>query len=116
MNIFRPYLLVSSLLIMLASCEKFFDPDQEIVINEDDFFMEWIDFRSAGLGLYALQQDLVDQIMVLGELRGDLVEITGNADRDLIEVYNFEISKNNKYASPEKFYKLIAKLVQYQVV
>jgi len=108
MKIFRPYLLLLGFMIIPVSCEEFFDPDQEIVINEDDFFMEWSDFRSAGLGLYALQQELVDQIMVLGELRGDLVEITRNADKDLIEIYNFQISKSNKYASPENFYKLIA--------
>lgn len=108
MKFSKPYRFILLLIIMLVSCEKFFDPDQEIVVNEDDFFKEWSEFRSAELGLYALQQELVDQIMILGELRGDLVEITGNADRDLIEIYNFEISKENKYASPENFYKLIA--------
>ena len=108
MKIVRPYTLILLLLALLVSCEEFFDPDQEIVVNENDLFKEWSDFRSAEMGLYALQQNLVDQIMILGELRGDLVELTKNADRDLIEVYNFEISRTNKYASPENFYKLIA--------
>lgn len=108
MKIVRPYTFILLLLALLVSCEEFFDPDQEIVVNENDLFKEWSDFRSAEMGLYALQQNLVDQIMILGELRGDLVELTKNADRDLIEVYNFEISRTNKYASPENFYKLIA--------
>jgi len=102
------YIFLLLLLASVVSCEKFFDPLQETVIEEDDLFKEWNDFRAAELGLYAIQQDLVDQILILGELRGDLVEITKNADRDLIEIYNFEISKDNKYASPENFYKLIA--------
>lgn len=108
MKIFCPYTFIFLLFIALVSCEDFFDPDQEMVIVEDDFFKEWSDFRSAEMGLYALQQNLADQIIILGELRGDLLEITDNADRDLIEIYNFEISKDNKYASPENFYKLIA--------
>jgi len=108
MKIYSTYRIILLISLLLASCEKFFDPEQEIVINEDDFFNEWSDFRSAEMGLYALQQQLMDQIVILGELRGDLIEITENADRDLIEVYNFQVSKDNKYASPENFYKLIA--------
>lgn len=105
----RPEIYVAIILLslLLSACEEFFNPGLEMVIEEDDFFKEWADFRSASMGLYALQQDLVDQLMVLGELRGDLLEITDNADRDLIEVYNFNISKDNKYASPYGFYKLI---------
>ena len=103
-----PYLAPGLFFLLLSACEAFFNPELEMVIEEDDFFTEWADFRSAEMGLYALQQDLVDQIMVLGELRGDLLEITDNADRDLIEVYNFNISKDNKYASPYAFYRLIA--------
>lgn len=94
--------------VILLSCQDFFDPNQEIVLKEDQLFKEWNDFRSAEMGLYHIQQQLVDQIVVLGELRGDLLKITENADRDLIEVYNFDISKENRYASPLIFYNLIA--------
>jgi hypothetical protein len=59
------------------------------------------------MGLYSLQQQLVDQIVILGELRGDLLEITPNADRDLIEVYNYQVTRENKFASPRNFYRLI---------
>jgi hypothetical protein len=46
--------------------------------------------------------------VVLGELRADLLTVTPNADADLMEIYNFNISKSNKYASPQNFFKLIA--------
>ncbi len=46
--------------------------------------------------------------MVLGELRADLLTITPNAEADLVEINNFNISKNNKYASPTNFFKLIS--------
>ena len=99
--------LILTLILTLHSCEKFFNPDLGIVLDENDIFTEFNDFRTAGLGLYGIQQELAEQIFILGEVRGDLVEITGNADRDLTEVNNFNISPENRYASPENFYKLI---------
>ena len=94
-------------LISITACQKFLEPDAEYVVEEGKLFTEWSDFRAAEMGLYALQQQLVEQLIVLGELRGDLLEITENADRDLIEVYNFTITKENKYSTPVNFYKLI---------
>lgn len=99
-----PILMLGS----LTSCEDFFNPDQEINVTENQLFNDWYEYRSAAMGLYALQQDLIEQIVVLGELRADLLTVTPNADADLMEIYNFSVSKNNKYASPQNFFKLIA--------
>jgi tetratricopeptide (TPR) repeat protein len=93
---------------MFSSCDDFFSPDQDINVTEDKLYTDWYEYRAAVLGLYALQQDLVEQLVVLGELRGDLLTVTPYSDPDLMEIYNLEISKENKYASPEKFFKLIA--------
>ncbi len=100
-------LLVLILTGLLSSCEEFFHPDQDLIIKEDDFYKNWNEYRSAEMGLYSLQQELVEQIIVLGELRGDLLEVTPSADKDLLEVYNFSVSPGNKYASPNNFYRLI---------
>ncbi len=101
-----PFLLVA--LMMVPSCDKFLDPEQELRITQDKLFDDWYEYRSVEMGLYGLQQQLVEQLVVLGELRGDLLTITPNADADLVEVYNFNISKTNKYASPTNFFKLIS--------
>src|SRR5690606_20517871 len=58
--------------------------------------------------LYGIQQELVEQLVILGELRGDLLSVTENADADMIEIYNFNVSKENKYVSPRNFFKLIS--------
>jgi starch-binding outer membrane protein, SusD/RagB family len=107
-NKLRIFLVPVFLVAVTLSCEKYFDPDQELIIQSDNFYKDWSEYRSAEMGLYSLQQQLVDQIVILGELRGDLLEITENAERDLIDIYNFEISSNNKYASPINFYRLIS--------
>ncbi|MDX9882117.1 MAG: RagB/SusD family nutrient uptake outer membrane protein [Prolixibacteraceae bacterium] len=100
--------LIISLIFLTTSCEKFFEPDQAKIVRSGSFYKDWSEYRSAGMGLYALQQQLVDQIVILGELRGDLLEVTGNADRDLIEIQDFDVSPGNKYASPINFYRLIS--------
>ncbi len=103
-------IIISVLFLMgnLTSCEEFFSPDQDIKITEEDLFNDWYEYRSTAMGLYGLQQELVEQLVVLGELRGDLLTVTENADVDIMEIYNFNISKENKYASPQNFFKLIA--------
>ncbi len=96
-----------SVILMLNSCEEFFDPDQGLIVDENEYFQDWNEYRAAELGLYALQQDLVEQLVILGELRGDLLTVTENADRDLVEVNRNQITAANKYASPLAFYRLI---------
>ncbi|MGM0620428.1 MAG: RagB/SusD family nutrient uptake outer membrane protein, partial [Bacteroidota bacterium] len=93
---------------VFSSCKDFLNPEQEVNITEDKLFDDWYEYRSAEMGLYGLQQKLVEQIVILGELRADLLTITQNADADMIEIYNFNISKENKYASPTNFFKLIS--------
>jgi starch-binding outer membrane protein, SusD/RagB family len=104
----RTSLIAITVLVSLASCEDFFNPDQDLNITEEQLYSDWYEYRAAAMGLYALQQTLVEQLVVLGELRSDLLTVTPNADADLLEIYNFNVSKNNKYASPEKFFTLIA--------
>ena len=106
------YLVLAGLILtpvfFLSSCKDFLNPDQELNITEDQLLDDWYEYRSVAMGMYGLQQDLVEQLLILGELRGDLLTITPNADPDMVEIYNFQISKENKYASPANFFKLIA--------
>lgn len=94
--------------VLMSSCEDFFNPSQDILVEEEAIFKDWYEYRAVAMGMYGLQQDLAEQLFVLGELRGDLVTITDNAEADLVEIYNFNPSRENKYASPVKFFKLIS--------
>lgn len=95
-------------LMALPSCKDFLDPNQDLNVTQDQLFDDWYEYRAASMGLYGLQQEMVEQLVVLGELRADLLTVTPNADADLIEIYNFNPSKTNKYADPTNFYKLIS--------
>lgn len=105
-SVFILTLLMST--VFMPSCKDFLDPDQDLNITKDKLFDDWYEYRAVAMGLYGLQQKLVEQLVVLGELRGDLLTVTPNADADLVEVYNFQVSKTNKYADPTNFYKLIS--------
>jgi len=94
--------------LTLSSCEEFLNPSQELNIIEEELFDDWYEYRSIEMGMYGLQQKLVEQLVILGELRGDLLDITSNAETDLVEIYYFNISRTNKYASPTNLFKLIS--------
>lgn len=95
-------------LLTISSCKDYFYSPQSLVLEEREGFKDWIDYRSAVLGLYTLQQKLVEQLIVLGELRGDLLKTTLAAEPDLVEIQNFDISSTNKYAQANNFYHLIS--------
>lgn len=102
------FLYVLILLAVTTACDDFLNPKQGLVMPEGDVPQDEVELRSMSLGLYSLQQELVEQIVILGELRGDLLTVTDNADADLREIIDFQVSENNRYASPSNFYKLIA--------
>ena len=95
------------IMILFSSCKDFLNPEQEINITKDKLYDDWYEYRSIDMGLYSIQSELVEQLLILGELRADLMKITENADADMVEIYNFKISKENKYASPTNFFRLI---------
>ncbi len=92
---------------LLQSCEDFLNPVQDIDITEDRLYKDWYEYRAIAMGLYSIHADLVEQLVILGELRGDLMSITENANANMVEIYNFNISKDNEYAQPTNFFKLI---------
>ncbi len=101
-------LILVAFSLIFNSCKDFLEPEQDIHLTEDKIYDDWYEYRSVAMGMYGLQQQLVEQLLILGELRGDLLTITENADADMVEIYNFNVSRENKYASPHNFFKLIA--------
>lgn len=59
------------------------------------------------IGIFTKLQKLGDSYVLLGELRGDLMDITENSGIDLREINNFEISANNTYNVIEDYYAVI---------
>lgn len=59
------------------------------------------------LGILSQVQRLGDRYVLLGELRGDLMEATEDAKVDIQEISNFKVSSDNEYASFYDYYNII---------
>lgn len=61
----------------------------------------------SAMGVVRQLQNLGERYALLGELRGDLVEVPSTADYSLQEISNFSISDNNAYSSRRDYYSVI---------
>ena len=93
---------------VLTSCEDFFTQESDDVLYADDDHLNVAeDTLYSVTGILSKLQALADRTILLGELRGDLVDLTNVASSDLREIANFNISDDNKYNSPSDYYAVI---------
>ncbi len=90
------------------ACDDLLDVGSNDFVEEKDAFIDDFSARSAVLGVYALLQNITEQYVILGELQGDLITVTQNADQDLIQVNEHSVDMNNRYADPSGFFQVIA--------
>jgi hypothetical protein len=96
-----------SIFILVNSCEKMLDLPNDSLLPEEKAFVDEFSARSAVLGVYALLQDVSQQLIILGELQGDLLTVTENADNDLRQLNEHAVDEFNAYADPTGFFKVI---------
>lgn len=102
---YLPFILLSAGLFY--SCGDLLDVDPETSLTEEQFYRDKYDADAAVMGIYGQFLGLAERHIILNELRGDLLDVTVNADKDLVEVNNFDVSINNTYANPLPYYKVI---------
>lgn len=95
-------LLVSGTL--LCSC---MDADIEEAVAYEDYYLNLDDADAAVMGIYGKLMGLADRLVVLNELRGDLLDVTGNADEDLVEINLQRASRDNYWSDVTPIYELI---------
>lgn len=111
MNAIKKYaklFLIGLILISMFSCDGFFNPEVPTVLREEDNFSDYLSSRSSVNGLYALLQDVMDSYIVTGELKADMVKLSGDANEDLQRIYDMDFSLPNKYLDILPFYTVIA--------
>ncbi len=101
-------LLYSSTPLLLLSCSDFLYDDSDIVAYADhEHLVSDADTLWSVAGIMNKMQALADRTILLGELRGDLVSITDNADADIRDVASFSITTSNRYNNPADYYAVI---------
>ena len=93
---------------VLTSCEDFFTQESDDVLYADQEHLNIAeDSIYSVTGILTKLQALADRTVLLGELRGDLVDLTTVANNDLREIYEFNVSDDNKYNQPSDYYAVI---------
>jgi starch-binding outer membrane protein, SusD/RagB family len=95
------------LLILLGGCSKILDVKPTEVLDENDNYLARSSVRHTLFQFPALIREAVLQSIVYSDLRGEFLTVTENANPDLREIDNQDISLANKYVDPKPFYKII---------
>ena len=71
------------LVFLVSGCEKMLNLPNDSLLAEGDAFVDDFSARSSVMGVYALLQEVSQQLIILGELQADLLTVTEYADNDL---------------------------------
>jgi hypothetical protein len=96
-------LLVCAISFSMISC----DTEPLAVLDHKQFYSGVDDVDASILGLYGRFAELQAQVVVLNELRADLLDITPNADFYLEEISFNRPSAENPWSNTTKFYGII---------
>jgi starch-binding outer membrane protein, SusD/RagB family len=99
--------------VSLSSCSDFFNPDTSEILLEKNYVGDYTELYSGYMGLAATVKDVADQAMFLEGLRGDFMEPTPNAPREIWDVYNHQDLSGNSFASPKGYYNVIMNANDY---
>lgn len=93
---------------MFSSCSDFLDQESDRVIDAGkDHLNNATDTLYSVIGIMNKMQALADRTILLGELRGDLVDVRSNTSADLRDIANFNVKSDNQYNSPRDYYAVI---------
>lgn len=96
------------MMLTLDSCDKMMDIQSSTVEFESDNQLNSAnDSVYSMLGILKSMQLVADQTVLLGELRGDLVNVNSYTNSELQAVANSTASSDNSYLSPKGYYSII---------
>lgn len=90
--------------LAFSSC---IDTELESVVEYKNHYQTIPDADNAIIGLYGSFMKLAEQTVVLGELRGDLMDVTMNSSVDLQQINTNTPSADNKYVDMTNYYTVI---------
>lgn len=93
---------------VFTSCEDMLSPESDMVTYQEDHTLKSAnDTLYSVMGVVSLMQHVADRTNLLGEVRGDLVNITSAATTDLQELAANMTSTSNVYNQPKDYYAII---------
>lgn len=99
-------LLAASLAMpVMTGCEDFVETESSLF--SDNALDNPSDTLFSVIGVMYKLQSLSDRTILLGELRGDLSDVTEKASSDLQDIATFNIGDDNSYNVPHDYYAVI---------
>ena len=102
------FLCAISIACGFSACSDFFDQSSEqVIFTEQDHLSQATDTMYSVTGIINKLQAIADRTILLGEARGDLVDVTSVTNSDLRDVAFFNIGDDNRYNQPSDYYAII---------
>lgn len=104
--------LISVIFLSLStSCsDDYFDTDMGGRIDPSDHYNTFEDAIASYEGCFAYLQDIADNMILVDGLRSDLMTVTSNAPREMIDINTHEYVSTNSLIDPSPFYKMIVNI------
>lgn len=95
--------------VLVASCEDIMSTDSNrLTLADDNLIDSPNDSVYSILGILSQVQQISDKYVLLGELRGDLMDVTPTSEMDLRDLSQFTVNPSTSpYADPKDFYAII---------
>ena len=106
-RIFQIFSGILFIATILSSCEDFLYEVPGDKITPDQHYKTGIDATISTVGAYSILQDVVPNLVILNDLRSDLMTETENFDMDLRNINRHNIDIDNKYNDPSGYYRVI---------
>ncbi|MBS1511530.1 MAG: RagB/SusD family protein [Bacteroidetes bacterium] len=97
----------TGLMLAATSCKKLVDVEPKTTVGIANMYRNVFDADAAVIGVYGKVMKLAKPYVLLNELRGDLMDITNNADANLRQLSEQTATVNNPYIDPQPFYEVI---------
>jgi hypothetical protein len=99
--------LLIALFVGTPACSDMLETSDGNAVNVSRHYNDFNDADKAILGIYGKLMGLVDRVILLNELRADLLDITDNSTDDQVMLNNHIPNPNNKYCDLSPFYEVI---------
>jgi hypothetical protein len=106
-NIITGVSIYALLLLSLTSCQDILNTDPKEVVESANNFQNVYDADNAIWGLYGKVSNLAENVVVLNELRADMMDVTPNSTVDQVSLNNHTETENNSYCDIKPFYEVI---------
>ena len=107
-NIIYQSICAICVICAMVSCSDMLETKSELVeFEKDNTLNHPTDSVYSVLGIVNRMQLIADRVVLLGEVRGDLVSTTEAASADLKRLASFDFSQDNKYNRVSDYYAVI---------